>query len=381
VRQPKWVMRPSKIAAAFVVAAMVTGLSAVPGGGAALAAGGDPGVAISGSLSGVAATSARNAWAVGYAGVAAHPRTLIIRWQGKSWKKVSAPGLGASGSLFAVVSTSARNAWAVGYAGVAAHPRTLIIRWQGKSWKKVSAPGLGASGSLAGVAATSARNAWAVGSSGSAHGSVGYGGKAVILHWNGSKWRSVRCPRPGTGSVLYAVAASSSSSAWAVGSYASRADPFGQPYIARWNGSAWKQVDFPLGLLSGVAATSARNAWAVGGTGGDGLDTPLILHWNARAWKQQHTPMPPSGGHLYGIAATSPVSAWAVGLTYGVSTKVFIVRWGGRAWKQMHTPRLPPGALYGIAATSAANAWAVGYTGQQSSPKTLILHWNGSTWK
>jgi len=35
------------------------------------------------------------------------------------------------------------------------------------------------------------------------------------------------------------------------------------------------------------------------------------------------------------------------------------------------------GNLRGVAATSASNAWAVGST---DSGKTLILHWNGTTW-
>ncbi|HWF79039.1 MAG TPA: hypothetical protein VN695_00570 [Streptosporangiaceae bacterium] len=333
VSKPKWVTRSFKVTAAFVLAAIMSGMPAAPGASAAWAAGRERGAVI-----------------------------------------------GASGSLAGVAATSARNAWAVGFAGPAARPRTLILRWRGRAWTKVSAPSLGASGSLAAVAATSARNAWAVGSTGHAGGTVGYGGKAVILHWNGSTWRSVPCPRPGTGSVIYAVAAGSASSAWAVGSYATKANPFGQAYIARWNGSAWKQVFFQFGFLSGVV-TSARSSWAVGGTGGDGLDFPLALRWNGHAWKQARTPMPQSGGHLFGIAATSPSNAWAVGLTYGLSTKILIFRWNGAAWKQARTPRLSSGALNGIAATSARNAWAVGHTSSQSNPKTLILRWNGSAWK
>ncbi len=39
-------------------------------------------------------------------------------------------------------------------------------------------------------------------------------------------------------------------------------------------------------------------------------------------------------------------------------------------------------ALRGVVATSAPSAWAVGYTGSGSGPtKTLILRWNGITWK
>jgi hypothetical protein len=38
------------------------------------------------------------------------------------------------------------------------------------------------------------------------------------------------------------------------------------------------------GILYGVAATSASNAWAVGDTGtGNGHKT-LIMHWNGKAW-------------------------------------------------------------------------------------------------
>jgi hypothetical protein len=378
--KPERVPGSLRVVGAFVLAMLVAGMSAAPDVVAASGVSHRRVAAVGGSLAGVAATSARNAWAVGHAGTIARPRTLILRWQGTAWQKVSAPGLGASGSLAGIAATSARNAWAVGNAGTTAHPRTLILRWQGRAWQKVSAPGLGASGSLAGIAATSARNAWAVGSTGHAD-SVGYSGKALILRWNGSAWRSVRCPRPGIGSVLYAVTAVSAASAWAVGSYVTKAEPFGVPYIARWDGRTWKQVRFQFGLLSGATATSVRNAWAVGGTGGDGLDFPLIVHWNGNSWKQAHAPAPASGGHFFGVAAASPTTVWAVGLTYGSSTNFLLARWNGHAWKRVRTAGRTSGALMGVAAISASNAWAVGYSGTASRPAILILHWNGSSWR
>jgi hypothetical protein len=58
----------------------------------------------SGTLSGVAATSASNAWAVGGA--------LILHWNGKTWKRVPSPSSAAG--LSGVAATSATNAWAVG---------------------------------------------------------------------------------------------------------------------------------------------------------------------------------------------------------------------------------------------------------------------------
>jgi hypothetical protein len=40
-------------------------------------------------------------------------------------------------------------------------------------------------------------------------------------------------------------------------------------------------------------------------------------------------------------------------------------------------------ALNGVAATSATNAWAVGHTSTNNggNEKTLIAHWNGTSWK
>jgi hypothetical protein len=49
-------------------------------------AGAQPEPAGSGFLSGVAATSASNAWAVGQTGSAGSIKTLIPRWNGSVWK-------------------------------------------------------------------------------------------------------------------------------------------------------------------------------------------------------------------------------------------------------------------------------------------------------
>ena len=88
--------------------------------------------AIRGSLAGVAATSASNAWAVGCANCfTSTSKTLIVRWNGKDWRRVPSPGLPVS-SLSAVAATSASGAWAVGGTGSG---EILILRWNGAVWK------------------------------------------------------------------------------------------------------------------------------------------------------------------------------------------------------------------------------------------------------
>jgi hypothetical protein len=179
------------------------------------------------NLRGVAATSPRNAWAVGYyhSGTASADKTLIEHWNGSSWTLVPSPNPGVSAHsnyLRAVAATSASNAWAVGDyftgSGPSSADHTLIEHWNGTSWKHVPSPSPGGAftyDALYGVAATSPSNAWAVGSS--VPGSV-----TLTEHWNGSAWAVVPSPNPGGTSnqnILTGVAMTSATNVWAVGLY------------------------------------------------------------------------------------------------------------------------------------------------------------------
>ena len=117
-------------------------------------------------LSSVTATSSANAWAVGsYVKNSTSPsRTLIEHWSGKAWKVQPSPNAGSSGDangLSGVAATSSANAWAVGNYGGTADP-PLVERWNGKAWKVQPSANLDNS-FIYGVAASSSHNAWAVG--------------------------------------------------------------------------------------------------------------------------------------------------------------------------------------------------------------------------
>ncbi|MBO0817693.1 MAG: hypothetical protein J2P30_21395 [Actinobacteria bacterium] len=155
-------------------------------------------------------------------------------------------------------------------------------------------------GYLAGVAATSSSNAWAAG-----YHSTGTSLQTLIEHWTGTAWRQQASPNPAGfsfGSQLAGVAATSSSSAWAVGQSVKDVGPtVAQTLIARWNGTAWAQVPSPNpggtgsgseNLLGSVYALSSSSAWAVGryATSPSAAGHTLVIHWNGTAWKQQPSP-------------------------------------------------------------------------------------------
>jgi hypothetical protein len=276
------------------------------------------------------------------------------------------------------------NAWAVGDYANGTAEQTLIEHWNGTSWKQVTSPNPGGSSNsnvLEAVAATSSTNAWAVGDYAN-----GTADRTLIEHWNGTSWKQVTSPNPGgsDGNFLYGVTATSSTNAWAVGYYANSTAE--QTLIEHWNGTSWKQVTSPnpggssnSNVLEAVAATSSTNAWAVGYTYNGTAEQTLIEHWNGTSWKQVTSPNPggSDGNILEAVAATSSTNAWAVG-DYGTKDQTLIEHWNGRAWKQATSPN-PGGSsnsniLHGVAATSSTNAWAVGYFSNGTAYQTLATH-------
>lgn len=316
---------------------------------------------VSGTLAGIAATSARNAWAVGST---SSSKPLILRWNGTAWTRTSSPALAGSGSLSAVAATSARDAWAV---GATSSGKPLILRWNGRAWRRLAPPRAVGRASLRGVGATSAGNVWAVGRTSA--------DRPLIVHWNGRIWRRIAARVPAT-TMLYGVTAVTPRRAWVAGGYGPGYCGTSKTLVLRWNGKTWTRTPSPAagGGVSAVAPVS-RGAWAAGGC----LST-VMLHWNGRTWTKVKCPSPKGSGpdhgsQLSGIAMVSARLGWAAGTIGSSPIHPLIVRWNGASWQRVRVPGR--GILLGIAATSAASAWAVGGT---LAGKTLILHWNGRTW-
>jgi hypothetical protein len=339
---------------------------------------------VSGYLSAVAAISGSKAWAVGDVTSGSTYYPLTMRWTGKGWAKVASPRL-SGGRLTAVAMSSASSAWAVGSiasATTAGASESLILHWNGSAWTRVPSPNPSSSVSLSGVATAPGGKAWAVGT----YNTSDTKARTLILRWNGTVWTKVASPSPGSEPGLTAVTVLSARSAWAVGSaWCKSCDAF-KTVILRWNGLSWTRVRSPSPgyggtYLNGVAATSARSAWAVGSIYGCGCgsDGPTILHWNGKVWKSVHAPNPLGGAGLSAVAAISARSAFAVG---GYPQKAhypdldsLILHWNGKTWKQVASPSQAKrfNNLGGIAVVSARFGLAVG--------GTLSLRWNGKAWK
>lgn len=268
-----------------------------------------------GTLTAVAASSRTNVWAVGYRFNAGPYRTVIEHWDGTAWRQLLPS---PEGLLYGVTAISSTNVWAVG---------SVIMHWNGIAWKKVPIPIPG--GVLLAVAASSRTNVWAVG--GYSRGTLT---KTLVLHWNGTKWRHVPSPSPagtstGNLNILDSVTIISRDNVWAAGYDTPVYSSPRNTLIEHWNGTRWKHATSPNpggpngSLFAGVAAASESNVWAVGDYSDGTATRTLIARWNGTAWKQVASPNPAGTSafainRLNAVAAVSATNVWAVGSWSGM---------------------------------------------------------------
>jgi hypothetical protein len=167
-------------------------------------------------LSGVRPVSGGEAWAVGLSSDGKTDKSLVLHFAGGQWHQVKVPAVLADDGLLGVAATSARDVWAVGVAqngqpaaqragpasgrgltplakaAASAVVETLILHWNGKIWAHVPSPNPGDADDLLAVGATSTASALAVGAEGQ-----GKTVKTLALRWNGKTWSHVPSPSPG----------------------------------------------------------------------------------------------------------------------------------------------------------------------------------------
>ena len=371
---PAFARRTARVAAGFVAIACVAAPAIVSGS----PAGGTQGAAAAtappnSSLRAVACASASLCFAVGNL----NPRhsndlkTLIERWNGKTWSAVPSPNrVGASlNILSAITCTSTTNCLAVGGAGGArdGDPPALVERWNGKVWSIVKDPG---ARSLRDVTCTSATNCFVLGE--------------TIQRFDGQTWTTASPSR------LISAACSGASDCSAVGD---------ETPSQHWDGKTWSKVPTPVGdpnqfegfAMYSVACLAVANCLAVGADAVPLANfSPLAERWNGKAWSTLGAPYPAGDGYLNGLACPSATSCFAVGaydqsgFGVGSAPHAFIDRWDGTKFSAVTSPGFGKGYswLAGVSCTSVTNCFAVGYVERPYFLDThaLVEHWDGTAW-
>jgi hypothetical protein len=189
-----------------------------------------------------------------------------------------------------------------------------------------------------------------------------------------------------SGNWLFGVAAIGPDDVWAAGLASSNRRVV--PLVEHWDGAEWTSIHAPAhsGYVRALAGTGANDVWAVGvQTGSGGADNTLIDHWDGSVWSAVPSPNEGGEGYLYGVTALSASDAWAVGFGASSNFQTMAAHWDGGHWVDVPTPDpvgVSTSVLHSVAAVGPDDVWAVGSgTIDASHKRTLIEHWNGSTWR
>lgn len=211
-----------------------------------------------------------------------------------------------------------------------------------------------------------------------------------------SAWSIVSSPNAGAGdNTLGRLAVVAADDIWAVGN-STAGGTARRTLIEHWNGASWRVVPSPnssdaINYLTAVTAVSSNDVWAAGFSSDGSLSKTLIEHWDGSSWRIVPSPNPtatdlgpyPVSNQLYGVARVAANDIWAVGQSSTiVANKTLIEHWDGSSWQVVANPR--PGrfsALYDVAVVAPNNVWAVGNYDNNGLQQALVERWDGTSWR
>ncbi|HUC24393.1 MAG TPA: hypothetical protein VMA73_16920 [Streptosporangiaceae bacterium] len=265
---------------------------------------------------------------------------LAEQWNGHRWRvtQTGDPAGVTAGTLYSVSCARAGNCVAVGMWQGRTRNQTLSERWNGRSWKLMTAARIGRSAALTGVHCTASGFCMAVGEIAS----PGQSGEAAMAEeLTKGAWHRVAVPvLPGSSlTVLNDTWCGSRFSCLAVGQSQGASNT---AVAARWTGSSWTWQSMSGALnqiLLGISCVSSAHCMAVG----SGVTRPVSQQWTGATWTSVPTVHIAAGSvdGLYQVSCPTASRCIAVGARtnggLGAIGSPLAEEWNGGSWSVLRT--------------------------------------------
>ena len=274
-------------------------------------------------FSGIYTTSPSNAWFFPVLPDRMTPVQYALRWDGSAWttsKVTTRPDTVLDAAVF-----SSTDVWAFGEAG-ASFPRygpAVVRHWDGTAWRAVSVP-VGTPVTIDGVAPG---DIWALGVS---QATIHHVHQAIVaMHWNGTAWSALRLPtfapvESGYPWVATAISAAGPYNAWVAETPAASQQTGFSPaglILLHWNGSTWRTVasNRTLHGVTGLTPDGDGGFWLTA-TDPANPNAGDIIDYRHGTFTSQPAPAPHGyTGAASGIVAVPGTgSFWAAGMLTAV---------------------------------------------------------------
>ncbi|NYI05686.1 hypothetical protein [Allostreptomyces psammosilenae] len=272
------------------------------------------------------------------------------------WRSVIPP---LSNTILGDVDSAGGATWAVGgalndvRAGEGPYD-PVALRWTGNAWEATEQPVEYAR--LYDLDVLAPDDVWAVGTAHPVEGSE-YGSRALVQHWDGTRWEVVDVPLPEHAfSSLDTVAATEDGTVWVTGTFSPGDGTFNSVVLTRTEEGAWESAPGAdaLGYAAAVLPLADDSLYAVG----DG-----VKHFDGEQWSEQELPAHLDGALFDGIAARGEDDVWAVGHLRDEELwrRPVVVHFDGERWREVPTPA-ETGQLFDVTIDGNGRPVAVGET-------------------
>ncbi|WP_194506001.1 hypothetical protein, partial [Actinomadura livida] len=195
-------------------------------------------------------------------------------------------------------------------------------------------------------------------------------GNPVVRRWKGGRWVEYDLQNLHNRGAIRDVDAAAPEDVWITGpKYGS--DDRATPYLGRFNGSRFVQVETPPGADRIDLQARAAGVW---------LATATDLHRRTGDGWAHVTALPDIERETFHVRADDDV--WVLGTAAQDDPALVARHWDGRSWRDAPV-NPPPGDVLGFTdmiALSPTEAWAIGYTDPGPSNVPLLMRWDGTAW-
>lgn len=308
-----------------------------------------PTIANGGYLTGVAAASASDVWAIGHHWGGTR---FVEHYNGSTWRVTASPPL--PHAELNAISAHGSAVWVAGACLVDTGHYGCVARYTGSRWVRVAIPRQFSYGfDFSALLVFSDTNVLVAGAQGSS---------SKMIRWNGKTWSRVE-DVPYRGGIQ-GIAGTLSTRLFSVGV---AGGPEHGVFERELPSGLWQALDpFPAHTEpSAIAASSAENVWVVGAAFDPRTDVwnPLAMRWNGTTATVVNVPSDPSGGFLNGVVTIQPDNTWAVG---GGLIEHYT---GGSSFTEMTSSVASLQAITAVPG-SDSDLWAVG----AGAGQPIILH-------
>lgn len=248
-------------------------------------------------MSSVSAPAIGDVWAAGGTLTAPDQSFPVLEhWNGRTWRRVPAPGAGVPFFPYQVAASSAADVWLFGLAHGVASPRWA--HWNGRSWTSGPLPVIKVAGDTApAVTITAAASAgpgdvWVAGTVADWDSRSGLPAQAFLATRDGKAWRVYPVAR--SMPDIVGISALGRADVWAAATGGQGTSGVSQStsdgnVLLHWNGSSWRSIPAPEHVgIAAVAGESAHGAWVAGSITGNGpghaTSVAGAAYWNGQRW-------------------------------------------------------------------------------------------------